>query len=628
MILSQGENRFMRNYFISICVCAVLISSPDLSPSGILAAGDQAAAHPFKVLLIIGDQWRDPMSYMIGDDCSSEFKQTTILLKSWGIPFDIIRLDQQFLDRNMFLGPDGKPTIGTIIWDVNESDNLLNPDYNIITDMVLKEGISLIALSDRIQQPEVQSLLGLTYVGVWETHDDLQISQDHFLTNNLINPLDHTDDQIHRKRRVQVSLSQDAKTLVRQGKYPQVTTKVHESGARCVWIGGDNTQMFSYQEVRTLLRRAVTWTIGYSLSKTWENRIIMKMDDPGGAQGAWLGHWHYPTLSEEEIEKYLIEPLQKHDAVLNINIVSGFVNDETRQTEPAWQRKFSDAFGTTQDYPSTKRGLDKGLALGVFQIMCHGLTHMQPDLTSAPGWWGTAPDQERAQTGWYREFADLRRGKEIPAAEQLWRMRTARKWLEYQFGVTPLEFLQGGGGLSTSYLNNTVRLAGRAGFGWYGFAYSLEGGGYLGNDMTIYSWEFSGTSDAPRFEVSRPDGHDFGITYDPQAFAKIFEEYPEGRFIGVNEYIGYLHSRHIGTFDVNSHRILIETVYDAHYCQHFATHPSTWNLSLADWLVKSADDRLQIKVDDRKPVVINDPARPQMISIPAGTGSHSIEIQI
>ena len=133
-------------------------------------------------------------------------------------------------------------------------------------------------------------------------------------------------------------------------------------------------------------------------------------------------------------------------------------------------------------------------------------------------------DQEKAEVGWYREFGDVRRGKEIPAAEQLWRMKTARQWIEYQFGVTPLQFLHGGSGVSKSYVNNTIRLAGQAGFGWYGFSSSLEGGGYLGTDMAIANWDFSGSLDSPKFEIAPPDGHDFGITFAPKAFAKIFEK--------------------------------------------------------------------------------------------------------
>jgi len=592
-----------------------------------LNASEKPVVHPFNILVIIGDQWQDPMSTMVTNECSPEFKHLLILLKSWGIPCDVIRLDQQFLDRNMFLGPDSKPMYGTIIWDVNRSEKLLHPDYGIITDMVINYGIGFIALSDRIQPPEIQSIIGLEYIGSWRTSADLEIQQQHFLTKNLANPLDHIDSPTQHKQRVQVNPLKGTEILVKQGVYPQVTVKTYPSGAHCVWIGSDFSRMFTYQPMRTLLRRAITLTIGYNLYKTWENQIIMIMDDPGTAQCAWLEHWHYPTLSEEMIEKYLIKPLQEHEAILNINVVPGFVNEEKQWIEPSWQQHFVDAFGTRQDYPSTKRGLDKGLKLGVFQIMCHGFTHMQPDLTSPPGWWGAKLDQEKAEVAWYREFGDERRGKEIPAAEQLWRMKTARQWIEYQFGVTPLEFLHGGSSVSKTYVNNTFRLAGQAGFGWYGFGYSSEGSGYLSKDIVIAGWDFSGTLDSPVFEVAPPNAHDFGITFAPEAFATIFEKYPRGRFIGINEFIGYLHAKNEGIFSRENNSLKITLSYDDHYCQHFEKFKSSWTFELADWLSKTFAKQLSINVDGEVYKAVNDARQSLLITIPEGIGHHSIKIQ-
>ena len=116
--------------------------------SGFCSTGDQNNIKPFRVMVIIGDQWQDPMSYIVAKpkptDGSigiyprsemigpNDFYHLMILLKSWAIPFDVVRLDQQFLDRNIFLDMDGKPMYGAIIWDVNNSDKLLHPDYSII----------------------------------------------------------------------------------------------------------------------------------------------------------------------------------------------------------------------------------------------------------------------------------------------------------------------------------------------------------------------------------------------------------------------------------------------------------------------------------------------------------------
>ena len=105
-----------------------------------------------------------------------------VLLKSWSIPFDVVRLDQQFLNRYMFLNMDNSPRYGTIIWNVKRSEKLLLANYEIITEMVKDCGIGLIALSDRIDQPAIQELLRISLPGimgkqqpnnpVWQTLSD------------------------------------------------------------------------------------------------------------------------------------------------------------------------------------------------------------------------------------------------------------------------------------------------------------------------------------------------------------------------------------------------------------------------------------------------------------------------
>jgi len=607
---------------------------------------------PYRVVVVIGDQWDDPFSYLVdkpgglssqysrkilstrystGEHTGygntpiipgpADFYHLVVLLKSWGIPFDVIRLDQQFLDRNMFIGPDGEPLYGSIIWAVNDSEKLLHPDYDIIRDVVATHGIGFIAIFDRIQPVEIQALLGIKYNGSWAHSSDLVIARDHFLTKGLQSPLDHTDGPKAYKQRIQVELEKGV-AVIKQGPYPQVTVRTLPSNAHVVWIGSDYNLALSYQAMRTLLRRAIIWTLGYGLYHTWDDIAIMIMDDPGTAQSAWLEHWHYPTLSAEAIEKYLIEPLQAHNAMLNLNLVPGFVNDESRRVEPTWTQNFVDEFGVRQNYLSTKEGIDKGLELGVFEILCHGLTHMQPDLTSPPGWWDSDLDQERAEVGWYREFGDTRRGKEIPAAEQLWRMKTAQSWLEYQFGVTPLGFCPGGFGTSNSYPNHTWRIAGQAGFGWL-----VWGSGYLGKDMAVVGWDFYGTSEAPLFVAAPPDAHDFGIATDPEEFASVFDQHPQRNFIGHNEFIGYLHANNSGRLVMDKVlQFTLSVHYDDHYCQHFKEHSSNWSFEMADWLVKDVGNELSIRVDGHTLPVSGIAEGAVSIPIPAGLGMHQIKI--
>ncbi len=604
-----------------------------------------ADIRPYKVALVIGDQWDDPMSYLVdvldlsssgildfeAPSKSSDFTSLVIMLKSWGIPFDIIRLDQEFMDINRFIGPDGKPSVGCIIWDADQTADLQPQRYEVLRQAVNDYGINLIALADRIQEPVIQKLLGVKYIGCWQSKDLLTHSGEHFITKPLKDPLDSsyfssTSDigqtlyqfKDYYKYRVQVELT-GAESIVKQGKYPQVTIRQLDSGAKAIWIGGDYERMFAYQEIRTLLRRALTYSIGYTLFKTWENKAWMIMDDPGGASSSWLDHWHYPTLTAQKMQEHLIKPLKEHNSILILNVVPGFVNNELKRIEPSFQRKFTDEFGTMQDYPSTRLGLLKGVKAGVFEVQSHGLTHMQPDLWSPPGpWFGAALDRERAEVGWYREFGDTRRNKEIPAAEASWRMKTGIKWMEHTLGITPLSFVQGGDGISTSYPNHSWRLAAQAGFGWYCWT-----GGYLGKDLAVVGWDFGGTMESPLTLASLPDAHDKGIAEHPEQFLKIFDQHPNVEWMGLNEYISYMHAD-VSRSDGKA--LALQVSYDPHYCGYFKDRSSQWNLLVCDWLAKELG-RVNISVDGKTVIKNADLSKQLKIDIPPGLGTHNIHIK-
>ena len=147
-------------------IAALLILLINTTGYALTADYTQDKLKPFRVLVIIGDQWKDPASYMVemakptgeysGYDATPEvngdcdFHHLVILLKSWGIPFDVVRLDEQLLDRYLFLDMYNKPKYGTIIWDVNQTDKLMVQDYSIVPEIVKEFGIGLIAISDRI----------------------------------------------------------------------------------------------------------------------------------------------------------------------------------------------------------------------------------------------------------------------------------------------------------------------------------------------------------------------------------------------------------------------------------------------------------------------------------------------
>ncbi len=93
-----------------------------------------------------------------------EFQTMVTMFKSWGIPFDILRLDQTLMDPNQFTDFDGHARYGAILWDV-PGNSLSASDQALVADAVEKLHISLIAIGDRVQQPEIQRLLGIRYKG-------------------------------------------------------------------------------------------------------------------------------------------------------------------------------------------------------------------------------------------------------------------------------------------------------------------------------------------------------------------------------------------------------------------------------------------------------------------------------
>jgi hypothetical protein len=569
---------------------------------------------PYRVLLVISDQWKDPRSFLVSGN--GEFQILVTMFKSWGVPFDILRLDQTIMDPNHFTNFDGSPKYGAILWDA--PNDISAEDSELITEAAEKLHISLIAIGNRVKQPAIQRLLGIRYQGEYMHSSHAMVEGPSFILRGLPADLRAQGPSLITLHRPRVELV-EARALASAGGWPQITERELSNDTRAIWIGGDIDKMLLYQPIRTALRRAITEAIGYSLVKTWTQSVALTMDDLGNAQNAWLEHWHYPALTQEQIRRYLIEPLKAHKAVLSINTVPGFVDDKRHRILPTWKQQFTDEFGTKQDYLSTKKGLDEGIAAGVFEIHSHGWTHMQPDLSSAPGWWGTPLDGERAEIGWYREFYDVRRDKEISAAEQKFHMQQSAEWLKAEFGTFPLEFSTGGNGVSRSLDNNTWRLAAEVGYGYYG--------GYLGKDLAVEgradsNAEFGGSDDVPLLLPAPPDGHDRGITHDPEGFAKVFDLYPGHRFIGLNEYIGYQHAdiRNAAAEDTT---VKLVITYDPHYCRALIAQKSNWDLYLSDWMLAKVKAK-GIWVDGKKVTT----AQSELTTVPleAGAQVHTIEL--
>jgi hypothetical protein len=575
---------------------------------------------PYRFLLVIGDQWKDPSSTIIED--GGEFQIMAALLKSWGLPFDILRLDQQRFDQYHLLDREGRPRYGTIVWDAGPG-GLQDKGLALVPELVKRFGTGLVILGDTVAAPEISPLAGVRYVSEFDSPDTLAATGTHFLTRGLEGrekAFVPEDKYLPGNKTV----AQDATVLMKRGPHPFLTVKEWNGGGRVVWLGPSRSAaQMQNQIVRDLLKRSLVWAQGYALYAEYPKSIILFMDDMGTSDKTFLSYWSYRSPTEETIRKGLIEPLKKYHAVLAQDVNTGFVDRKSQRVLNPWkQEQVPDAIhpGRVHDFASTKRGLDAGLREGVFEIQSQGWTHMLPDLESPPGPWWNAPMDGTGSLPWWTEFGDPIRKKEIPAVTQMFHMRRSIEQIREDFGVTPLFIIRGGGGYSRSFPNHTARIAAQLGFGLSEFA----GDEYLGTDLvinlqpvlprggwahnqTISPHDIPWTIDAPYYLVF----HDRDLSVDPTSPERLLRSLgPDVRYMSANEYCAYLHAQVMR--DANGGGGLSLVVeYDDHYCRHFASAASTWTLHLSD----ETRQALRTAVPER-----------QTVRIPKGLGRHVVSV--
>ncbi len=607
---------------------------------------------PYRVLVVIGDQWDDPGSYCIDTQSrfydlrarqsGKDFLDVVTMLKIWGIPFDVLRLDQQRLQINRFLNGVAEPNYRCVIW-MADPDELqgYSAHYETLRRVVEDYGIHLIALFDHIRAPAVAELVGIEIEGAAAARTDaaMTIDGEHFITAGMVGTT-LSGEGASKPRIVLCRPRPGTQVLGELQGQPQLVVRAVNDRTRAVWIGGGNDWFDKVPAMRQLFRNAMVWCMDYCLfNDNFENAFIFVMDDMGCSEHAYSLAWHYPTPSKEDIIKYLVEPLAKHGLVMVQNLTPGYANPVTRMVENPWTvPKFTDPFGNVQDYGSTKVGLDEGVRRGVFEIHAHrAWTHLNWDLDSPPGsWWDAPLEGERAHTDWYNETVDTRRGLPVPSNDQLFLYKIGRDAIERQFGVTPLGVtVRPGAGLE----HDNGRLAAIAGYGvgrWH----------YLGPDRVIQlsilamaPEEFS-CHDLDLVEKTGPElktptqaerernpalyrstrvvGGRVIDLRDPNWIGR----WKHKRWIGFNEYCAYLHSRIEGPVSAG---LRFDIDYDAHYCRHFAKNSSKWTLELSDDYLRKATQGAAVSVDGKaaQPVL----AHRTLVTIPPGVGRHRVEVR-
>jgi hypothetical protein len=551
----------------------------------VFLASAAVAATPYRFLLVACNQWDDDASFVI--DRPSEFQVTAALLKTWGLPFDIVRLDQQNFDRYHLLDRDGRPRYGAIIWDAGE---VKGRDIGLLADLNA-QGVSVIIFGDTIQTPEIARLAGVRYVSEYKGVAEARFDIAHFITRALAGrEPELTANMAYSYNGLKVALD-GAKPIAFRGAAPFVTVREEAGHGRVVWLGIERSvAQFQYQLIRDLIKRSLVWAQGYAVYAEYGRSAILFTDDWGTSDKTYLSYWHYKTPTEEEIRAGLIEPLQKHNAVMDMNVNTGYVDRKTRRIVSPWSQRVVDEIDgkTIHDFASTKRGLDAGLAAGVFTIESHGWTHMLPDLESAPGPFWDAPMDGVGSLDWYNEFGDNLRKHEIPAATQRFHMNRSIEYIREDFGVVPTVIRGGGSLFSKSPANNSAAIAARLGFGiatsnvvvYLGpdLALSLEPVSYRkpwAYNQSITASDVPWTNDAPVWIGF----HDRDLAMDHSAVGRLLDALGSVHYLHGAEYSAYLHAT-VG--QAASDALQFVTAYDDHYCGWFATHPSHWTVHLSD----------------------------------------------
>lgn len=597
------------------------------------------AAKPYRVLLVV-ETWSDPESFLVDHEKDS-FQPVAAMLKAWSVPFDILRLDQQHLDDTYLLSRAGEARYGLVIW-LADLPSYKNQDVDSLSDAA-QAGTSLLVIKSRFLDPTLERLLGDKFREVYTATTPLRITQPHFITRELaaggLNAL-KTDWDFATRYWIE---PQRATVLIDQAGHPVLTTNQITDDSSALWLGvPDITLLRDSSYWAEIFFRSLVWSLGYVIQPNvdYAHAIEIEMDDWGTADKGFLSYWHYLEPDENTLRERLIIPLKKHHAIVAANVITGYVDRKSRRVVSPWEQKFTDAWGLHQDYASTRKGLLDAVAAGVLQIESHGWDHMEPDLESPPGpWWTADLKGEASADGWYSEFADHRRGVEIPAAVQLFHMNRGIEDIEKDFQQRPLELRPGNGGWSKSEFNNTGRLAARAGFGLFhaepDYYYYLDR--QLVLDMTGISPHFTTSYDRldelqANLARRHADGpvmvvfHDRDISLGHDFVETFLDALPKGyRTISANEYIGILHTRITSSATETGWQLIFN--YGNPYCAFFAKHPSSWRLWLSDQLQEKIQKlgslRLNTDKEPSAPVRAQDFSRqPLIIQIPPGLGSH------
>ncbi|MBW3539111.1 MAG: hypothetical protein KY476_02470 [Planctomycetes bacterium] len=203
------------------------------------------------------------------------------------------------------------------------------------------------------------------------------------------------------------------------------------------------------------------------------NTMVLRMDDPGGAQNVYSRGWSYPKL-DESAWAAIGDVLTRFGGRLSIGYVAGWVDDgdaargrlrvggvdvprQPGAVYPSRLVEYRDvcgaAPGTVHDYAAEFRGIqylrDKNLA----EVELHGYTHIHPDREA----WLAAADRETA-TRWYRELGLAAASALAARPDREHPLALAVEAIQRAFGCTPTTLIPPGDEWTDAVLQRALDL--------------------------------------------------------------------------------------------------------------------------------------------------------------------------
>jgi hypothetical protein len=233
-----------------------------------------------------------------------------------------------------------------------------------------------------------------------------------------------------------------------------ITEHRHGLG-RCITLGFHPSAAADQAgEATSLLRQVLTCDPHVSRAwLDWSDTMVLRIDDPGGAQNIYSRNWCYRKL-QSSAWRQIGEVLERKKARLSVGYVSGWVDDGDAQRGTLWvdgklasrhagaihpspRVRYLDRLGhlpgTESDYESEYQGIQELRAAGLADVELHGFTHLHPNLRA----WLEATDRYENRN-WFRDFSQSASSYLATAGPQQHPLSRAIQLLEDYFQIHPV----------------------------------------------------------------------------------------------------------------------------------------------------------------------------------------------